>query len=232
MPRLFVQPMYSLVKYLWIFALVGFASSAAFAQTGAATDNDDIQLWNDINIIVAVADKVDLIFPITFRFTKIIGRFNEDRIGAGVIFKPHKRFAITPFYNFIKARNSAGDFRTENRLHLRFVYRFPANHFGLSHRSQFEYRIRSSGNTWRYRPSITFEKALPKSLADGLKVFVTEEPFYDSASGRFSRNRFSFGVNKSVSKNLSLDLYYLRQDDNFSGPGVVHVLGTSWKLQF
>ena len=213
-----------------VFAVVGFASLVGVAQTLTVDDND-IQSWNDVAITVPVRPKVDLYFPLTFRFTKDVGRFNEGRIGAGLVFKPTKAFSITPIYTFIQVRNSAGRFTTENRLSLAIGYKFPVKAVGLSHRSQIERRFRSSGNTWRYRPSIKIERSLPKGFVPGLKAFVSEEPFYDSASGRFSRNRLSLGVNKILTKAVSLDIFYLRQDDNFSHPGLVHVIGTTWKVQ-
>jgi hypothetical protein len=63
---------------------------------------------------------------------------------------------------------------------LRAVYRFPFKNFGLSHRSWFEYRLRRPLNSFRYRPSLTFDKAIPKNIIPGASVFVTEEVFYDS----------------------------------------------------
>jgi len=72
---------------------------------------------------------------------------------------------------------------------------------------------------------------LPEKWIRGLKVYVTDEPFYDSAYDRFSRNRLTFGVNKTLSKKLSVDFYYLRQDDRNSHPAVIHVIGTGWKIK-
>ena len=218
-------------RYSLLLAISALSYFSAFAQTAAVTDNDDVQSWNDVNITVAISKKFDLFVPLTLRVTKDISRLNEARSGGGIVFKPNKAIAITPFYSFIRARNSSGKFRTEHRYHLRFVYKFPTKGFGLSHRSQFEYRVRPGVNTWRYRPSITLERELPKSLGKGLKLFVTEEPFYDSGSGRFSRNRLSVGINKVLTKQLSVDIYYLRQGDNFSRPGTLHVIGTSWKVK-
>ena len=220
-----------LSNYFLLIVLCCIASSAAHSQTAIVTDDDDVQSWNDISFTVAVNKKVDIYVPVTFRFGKNISRLNEGRIGAGIVLKPNKAFAFTPFYTFIRSRNSAGKFRTESRVSLRFVYKFPVKNFGLSHRSQFEYRFRSTGNLWRYRPSITIEKELPKKFVSGLKVFATEEPFYESASGRFSRNRLSFGLNKVLTKKLSVDIYYLRQGDSFSHPGTIDVIGTSWKVK-
>lgn len=219
------------VKYIFLLFIFGLFSLPAFAQSSSVIDDDDLQSWDDINLTVPLNETFDLYFPVTFRFGKNISRLNEGRIGAGIVLKPSKRFAVTPFYTFIRSRNSAGVFKTENRISLRGVYRFPVKHFGLSHRSQYEYRIRSTGNLWRYRPSLTFEKELPKNLGSGLKFFVTEEPFYESASGRFSRNRLSAGINKVLNKNLSLDIYFLHQGDNFSHPSNINVIGTVWRVK-
>ncbi|MBK8151486.1 MAG: DUF2490 domain-containing protein [Acidobacteria bacterium] len=131
----------------------------------------------------------------------------------------------------INARNTRGKFRIEHRLNLRIGYKFPIKKFGLSHRSWFEYRMRPTGNSWRYRPSLTFEKDLPGKLIPKAKFYVTEEPFYDSSLKRFSRNRLSFGINKTLSNSLSLEIYYLRQNDGISRPGDLNVIGTSFKLK-
>ncbi|MEO7674195.1 MAG: DUF2490 domain-containing protein, partial [Pyrinomonadaceae bacterium] len=116
-------------------------------------------------------------------------------------------------------------------LNLRAVYKFPVKSFGLSHRSWFEYRIRGVGNTWRYRPSLTFDQDIPKKLVPKAKFYITEEIFYDSATSKFSRNRFTAGITKALSKQLSLDLYFMRQNDGFSHPGDLNVIGTSWKIK-
>jgi hypothetical protein len=219
-----------LFKIVRLALTIVFLAMAAAAQT-PEIDDDDVHSWNDIGLTVPVNEHIDLVFPVTFRFTKNFTRFNEGRIGVGTVLKPHKRFSVAPTYVVIRARNSAGVFKTENRLSIGFTYRFPTKRFGVAHRSQFEYRMRQAGNTWRYRPSVTVEKTLPETIVRGMKVYITEEPFYDSASGRFSRNRLTLGVSKTLTKKLSLDLYYLRQDDNFSRPGLTHVIGTAWKIK-
>ena len=69
-------------------------------------------------------------------------------------------------------------------------------------------------------------KFIPKT-----KFYATEEVFYDSSLDKFSRNRFTLGITRTLSKKLSLDLYYMRQNDGFSRPGDIHVIGTSWKIK-
>lgn len=205
------------------------ATLAAGAQT-TTPDDTDTQSWNDFQLSIPITKTVDVSLTTTHRIGENLGRYNEGRIGAGVGVKLHDSFSTAAGYNYIESRNSAGRFSTEHRFHVNGVYKFPFKKFGVSHRSQYEYRVRSSGNSWRYRPSLTLEKGLPERIISKAKVFVTEEPFYVSTTGKFSRNRFSVGIKKVVNDNFSLDIYYLRQNDSFSRPGDLHVIGTAWKF--
>ncbi len=198
----------------------------------AQQDDEDIQSWNELQITVPVAKKVDLTISTTARIGNNVSQFRDGRFGIGMIFKPTKSFALAPSYIAIVARNNAGRFHDEHRLSFKGIYKFPVKGFGLSHKSTYEFRIRTSGNLWQYRPSLTFEKPLPKKLLDKSKLFVTNEFFYMSATKKFSRNRFSVGVSRVIDKRLTLDVYYLRQNDGYAHPGDLNVLGTTWKVHF
>jgi len=132
----------------------------------------------------------------------------------------------------VHMRNANGVFRPEHRFSLRINYKFPIKKFELSHRSTLERRYRPAGNTWRYRPSLTFAKDIPKKYIPAAKFYITEEVFYDSATKRFSRNRFTAGISKTLDKHWAVDLYYMRQNDGFAHPGDLNVIGTSWKLKY
>ena len=199
----------------------------AVAQTA---DTDDNQSWNDVQLTVPINEKFDFTLTGTFRFGKNVTRLNDRRIAVGFVYKPNKSWSFQPFYWNIVARNASGRFLMEHRLNFRVGYRFPFKRFGLSHRSWFERRLREPRNSWRYRPSLTFEKDINKIIPDA-KVFATEEVFYDSILKRFSRNRFSIGISKTLTKKLSLDVFYLRQNDGFSRPGDLNVIGTTWRVR-
>lgn len=216
-------------KMFFGLSLCCFLSISIVAQTIA--DDEDFQSWNDVQLTVPLSKKFDFYTAVTMRFGKNVTRLNDGRFAIGFVWKPAKSFSVQPFYWHIRARNSRSQFRTEHRLNLRATYKFPFKTFGLSHRSWFEYRMRSVGNTWRYRPSLTFEKDIPAKYIPKAKFYITEEPFYDSGLKKFSRNRFTVGVNKTLSKNLSADVYYMRQNDGFSRPGDLNVVGTSWKIK-
>ena len=216
-------------KIFFVLAFICFG--ALFADAQLITDDEDVQSWNDVQLTVPMSKHFDFYTALALRIGKNITRLNDGRYSIGFIYKPNKSWTIQPFYWFINARNSRSQFRHEDRLNLRIGYRFPFKKFGLSHRSAFEYRLRSPRNSFRYRPSLTFDKDIPKNIIPKAKFFVTEEVFYDSILKKFSRNRFSLGITKTLSKKLSLDLYYMRQNDGFTHPGDLNVIGTSFKIK-
>ena len=216
------------------FCLIVITVCAIFVNAQTPVDRDDNQQWNDLQVTVPVAKKVDLVLTGTLRLGKNITRVQDARAGGGFVIKPFKDFSFSPSYAFIEARNSSGVFKREHRYVFYVRYKFPIKSFGLIHRSQFEYRDRQppTRDSWRYRPSLTFEKDLPQDFfIKKAKFFITEEPFYDGGLNRWSRNRFSVGINKTINKKLSLDIYYLRQNDGFSIPGDLNVIGTTWRVK-
>lgn len=213
------------------FILVFVCFGVLFADAQVITDDEDVQSWNDVQLTVPMSKKFDFYTAVTMRLGKNVTRLNDGRFAVGFIYKLNKSWTVQPFYWFINARNSRSQFRHEDRLSLRVGYRFPFKRFGLSHRSTFEYRLRAPQNSFRYRPSLTFDKDIPKNIIPKAKFFVTEEVFYDSILKEFSRNRFSLGVTKTLSKKLSLDIYYLRQNDGFTHPGDLNIVGTSFKIK-
>jgi len=221
-----------LIKCSLVIILVVYTTAVAVSQIPAPVDNDDFELWNDVNVSIPVNDMLDIYLPFALWLYNNGTSFGEGRAGGGLTFKVNKRLSLATYYQLVRTQNSQGVYRNENRYVVRGGVQFPTKHFGLSHRSQFEFRDRSGNYSWRYRPSITIDRKLPDKYGKGLKVFVKDEPFYDSVPGRFSRNRFSAGITKALNKNVSLDLYYLRQDDSVSQPHVVHVAGASWKIKF
>lgn len=216
-------------KIILIFVLIG--AGASFAGAQLITDDEDIQSWNDVQLTVPINKQFDFYTALTLRLGKNVTRLNDGRYALGFVYKPNKSWSFQPFYWFVDARNSRSQFKAEHRLNLRATYRFPIKSFGLSHRSAFEYRLREPLHSFRYRPSLTFDKDIPKNIIPKAKFFISDEVFYDSILKKFSRNRFSIGITKTLTKKLSLDLYYMRQNDGFTHPGDLNVIWASWKIK-
>jgi hypothetical protein len=200
------------------------------AQT-AVNDDQDFQTWQDVQVSVPINKELDLFLQGYFRFGGNATQLTEGRGGLGLVWKVNKAFSISPLLYYGQARNTAGNFKQELRYTVRGTYKFPTKKFGLSHRSLFEYRVRSVGNSFRYRPSLTVDKTLPEHLLSKAKIYATEEPFYVSTTHSFSTNRFTLGVSKSVSSHLTLDIYYLQQNNGYSHPGDYNVVASTWRLR-
>lgn len=213
-----------------LFAVVLVLASATVFHSQTADDTDN-QSWNDLQISIPVSEKVDLQLLATARFGKNITRFEHGRIGAGVAIDLGKGFSAGANYQLIESRNAVSRFFTEHRYTIRGGYKFPVKKIGLSHRSTYEYQSRRLGNFWRYRAAVTVEKKLPENWIKDSKLFITEEVFYVSVAGRFSRNRISAGISRKVNNHLTLDVYYMRQNDGTSRTGDLHVLGTTWRIK-
>ncbi len=216
-------------KILLLLAVLFFGVYFADAQT--ITDDNDFQSWNDFQLTVPLGKNFDYFNKLTMRFGQNVSRVNDGRFAVGIVWKPTKSISVAPFYWYINARNARSGFRTENRLNLQASYRFPFKTFGLTHRSTYEYRYRGAGNSWRYRAALNFDRDLPKKFIPKAKYFFGDEVFYDSATGRFSRNRFSVGITKTVNKHLAVDIYLMRQNDGFSHPGDITAVWTAWKFR-
>lgn len=214
-----------------LLTLIVFGALTAFVNAQVITDDEDIQSWNDVQMTVPLNKSFDFYTAVTMRFGKNVSRLNDGRFAIGVAWKPTKSLTIMPFYWNIQARNSRSQFRREDRFNLRATYRFPFKSFGLIHRSTYEYRMRQPANTWRYRAALTVEKDLPKKFIPQAKFFVGDEVFYDSATKKFSRNRFNIGINKTLNKNLSVDVYYMRQNDGYSHPGDLNTIWVTWRVK-
>ena len=214
------------------FIISLFIASLAKGQgTVAAPQQGDFQSWNDFQITVPMSKQFDFFTKITMRLGKNVTRLNDGRYAVGFVWKPTKSLSFSPFFWYIRARNTAGQFRTENRLSLATSYKFPIKSVGLTHRSTFEYRERRPVSTWRYRAMMTVDKDIPEKIIPKAKFFVADEVFYDSATDKFSRNRFQIGITKTINKQWSVDIYYMRQNDHFTHPGDLSVIWTAWKLK-
>jgi len=216
-------------KVVQILAIVGFCAAVARAQL--ITDDEDAQSWNEIQLTAPLSKSFDFYTAVSMRFGKNVTRLTDGRFAIGVVWKPTTSFSVSPFYLTVRARNSRGGFRQESRLNLRATYRFPIKSFGLTHRSTYEYRMRAPENTWRYRGALTFEKALPKKFISDARLFIGDEVFYDSATGKFSRNRFNIGIGRTLNKNLAVDVSYIRQNDGYSHPGDLNIISVTWRVK-
>ena len=191
----------------------------------------DTQNWNDIYLSVPLSKRVDYVLQGTVRNGRDLSRPVDERLGIGFAFKLGKYLTVTPSYLYIDTQPFEHRRVFENRLSVPATIRFPVSRFFFSDRNLFERRFRRPGiDSTRYRNRLQVEHPIgPAKLK--LSLFVSEEVFYDWSFNAWVRNRAAAGVSKIVNKHLTLELYYLRQNDSHSVPGDLHVIGSTWRFK-
>ena len=215
--------------FLLVIMLVGVRSAAA--QTAAAVPTDDVQLWNDVQIAVPLNGSVDMNFTGSFRLGRNLTHPVSERGGVSFSFKARKFLTLETGYLYVASQPSEGRKSYNSTLSAGATIKFPIRRFVVSSRSQFERRFRSpqvDSNRYRHRMRIE----TPVKIGERkFNVFVSNEMFYDFRQSEWTRNRFAAGMNKKLSKNLSYEWYYMRQNDGRSRPGDLHILGSILKVQ-
>ena len=214
-------------NFIFIFVFI-MASVAASAQV--LPDRSDTQNWNDVYLTVPVTGPFDVILQGTIRNGRNISRPVDERLGLGFSFRLGKYVTVVPNYLYIGMQPFEGRRIFENRLSLLTAVRFPVGRFTVSDRNLFERRIRRPLNSTRYRNRLQIEHPIgPKDYK--LSLYVSDEVFYDWSFDAWVRNRAAIGVSKVVNKHMTVELYYMRQNDSHSIPGDLHVIGTSWRFR-
>lgn len=205
--------------------------SVALAQTTSPSQTDT-QSWNDVQLSVPITKNIDFNILGTLRIGRDLSRPVDERIGSGATFRFGKHLSFAPFYSYIGTQPFRGRRAWEDRLTFPATLRFEAGKFRLSDRNQFERRFRHPGGVWqtRYRNKFQVDHPIGSDRIK-LSLFVSDEVFYDWAVHDWVRNRASIGISKPLTKQISLDVYYLRQNDGRSVPGDIHVIGTTWRIR-
>ena len=205
----------------------------AYRANGQVTSipQSDTQNWNDLFLSVPVYGPVDFIIQGTIRNGRDISRPVDERLGIGFSFKIGKYVTVIPNYLRIGMQPFEGRRVFEDRLSIPATVRFPIGKFTFSVRNIIERRLRTPGvDATRYRNRLQIDHPIGPDKHK-LSLFVSDEVFYDWSFNAWVRNRAAIGVSKPFNKHVTLDLYYMRQNDSHSFPGDLHIIGTTWRIK-
>lgn len=145
-------------------------------------------------------------------------------VGAGLAIKMNPYLTLSPYYNFISTDSTPNQIAHENRISLAATVGIRHATFTVSDRNLFERRFLPTRETWRYRNRVELERSI-RLAHTSLRAFVWDEVFYDSAAKAWTRNRAAIGAGKAITPHLSVDLYYVHQNDSHIRPGNLNVAG-------
>jgi Protein of unknown function (DUF2490) len=215
---------------LAIFLLAGAFPPAARAQSRRSFPRNDFQGWVDFEDAHAVRENFRLTFNGGLRWSDDASHLIYRRVGGGFDYIYGKYLTVSPFYNFYSRDTTPVREADENRIAAAVTVKIPLGRWTLSDRNQFENRFQTQ-YSFRYRNRLELQHPF-RLVHTKLRGFVWDEVFYDSSVRAWSRNRAAIGAGKALTRHLSVDLYYLRQNDSHSPPGDLNVLGMTVRTSF
>ncbi len=192
--------------------------------------NSDNQSWNDVQVVVPITKKLNGIFGGTLRIGRIFRHLVDERLSFQLSYKANKNFTFASGVIYRGAQPSQNRKVYETRFVPSVTINLPIKKYILSNRNQYEYHfVNSRQNFWLYRNRTQIEREIMFGKSK-IKPFVSVEFFYNGTRKDWFRGRYAAGVSKKIYKKLTLDVFYLRQQDGISRPGNLNVIGTTWKI--
>jgi Protein of unknown function (DUF2490) len=210
---------------------VALFPEALFCQTSRPIPPQDFQGWADIEASHPLGERTAFVLSSGLRYGNDQGHLIYRRIATAFAFRWHRFFTFEPYYQYSVSDPISGSISHENRLAFATTVGTPWKRWQISDRNLGERRFVENRRLWRYRNRVEIQRPIVVAKKQ-LGVFVWDEVFYGSDAGRWYRNRFALGAGQKISKRIAIDVYYLRQDDGYSLPGNLNVLGMTIKTHF
>jgi hypothetical protein len=213
-------------------ALILFASNAP-AQTPPATD---FQQWTQVAATFRLGPKLTITTFGEVHIGNDVSQFDQELMSAGVTYSPSKWVSFGTGYLFLHANPKLSGIDREHRIYGEITFSAPAFHkFLLSDRVRPELRWEElpAGGTFtqRYRNRVTVQR--PVNIREKeYAPFLMWEKFYNANVGAWSRTRYYAGATLPVDGRTSVQLYFMRQNDQFARPFHKSAIGASFMFHF
>lgn len=216
---------------LIVAALLFLISIANDAAAQSKLPRDDVQEWNELQLIAPVHPRIDLVLDGQVRFGDQISRVVIARGSAGFAFRLNNHFTLTPAYVYQAAEPLPDRKTIEHRITLTGALKFSLGKFTFSDNNLVERRLLNSrADATRYRNRLRVEH--PVDVRDfKLDVFLSDEVYYDWSVNAWARNRFYVGGGKRLSDQFYAEIFYLKQNDGHVRPGDLNAVGTVLRVR-
>lgn len=220
-----------LVLPLLALLAVPLFPNSLLGQKGPVIPRRDFQIWMSFDAAHPLSERVDFLLSTGIRYSNDLGHLSYRRITTGFAFRWHKYFTFEPFYQYSVSDSIFGPLTPENRLGFATTVGAPWKRWWISDRNRGEWRFRENRRSWRYRNRVEFRRPMV-IVHKELSVFAWNEVYYSSLAGRWYRNRLALGAGRRVGKRVSIDVFYVHQNDGFSRPGDLNGLGMTIRTLF
>ncbi len=206
-------------------------------RAGAAAQNvpdppEDVQIWPEVQVSFRLNNAVKVNLAGTVREGRNLTAVVNENFGGGVTISLGKYFTLSPNYRYVATQPTPTRHSTEHRYILDFTTRLPLpGGIVVSDRTRTEWRDLSGVTSSRYRNRVQLERVF--NLREyKITPYSWVELYYDTRYRDWIRTQYAFGARLPLQSHLTLDSYYLKQNDARSKPGYLHVMGMTLRLDF
>jgi hypothetical protein len=207
------------------------------------------EFWPEIDVYITVKPRVRLYLTGTVSKSVEDGELRnaqgyEGQIGVHVDYIPNKHVILRIGYRYGTSVGSNSEPFKEHRLLTEQTLRqlLPGDLL-LSDRNREDFRFVNGDFSFRYRNRVTLEREVHLFKGRTITPYVSGEIFYDTRYNTWNRNRFAVGVQQSLlrgplrkmllpKRQITLDLYYMRQNDSRSDTQHVSAIGAALAFYF
>ena len=230
-----------------IGALTLFVFVFSTQLSKAQEPNTRNEFWPEIDVYINVKPKVRLFLMGTVSKSVEDGEIRnaqsfEGQVGAHIDYIPNDHIILRAGYRF---GTSVGDtdspYKEHRILTEQTLRKLLPGDLLLSDRNREDFRFISGDFSFRYRNRVKVEREFDLFKGRTITPYVSAEIFYDTRSSSWNRNRLALGFEQSLrrgplrrmllpTRQVILDLYYMRQND--SGSETLHVNAIGAALVF
>ena len=207
------------------------------------------EFWPEIDVYITVKQRVRLYLTGTVSKSVEDGELRnaqgyEGQIGVHVDYIPNKHVILRTGYRYGTSVGSNSEPFKEHRLLTEQTLRqlLPGDLL-LSDRNREDFRFVNGDFSFRYRNRVTLEREVHLFKGRTITPYVSGEIFYDTRYNTWNRNRFAVGVQQSLlrgplrkmllpKRQVTVDLYYMRQNDSRSDTQHVNAIGAALTFYF
>ena len=215
---------------LAILFLTGHQSTAR-AQAADDTEHD-AQLWPDVQVSFNLRHKWSVFLFGTMRLGRDWATVTNEQMGFGVTKRVGQNLTTMISYRHLHTEAFPGRHVNEDRLFGDVTPRINLRRrFALVDRNRFEWRKVNGNYMYRYRNRIQIERPIEVGVRR-LTPYAAFEAFYDTRFRAWSRFQIYTGARLPLTKNVTLDSFYMHQWDSRAIPGYIDVVGALWRIEF
>jgi len=178
-----------------------------------------------------LSKKADFLLGAGVRYGNDQGHLIYRRVTTGFAFHLCRFLTLEPYYQYSVGDSFSGPLTPENRLAFATTVGVPWKRWRVSDRNLGERRFMVSGQEWRYRNRVELRRPIA-ILRKQLSVFAWDEVYYSSTLRRWYRNRLALGAGRRLTDKISVDIFYVHQNDGYSRPGDLNGVGMTLKTRF